>query len=261
MNKYKLIATDFDGTLLDSEKNISKENIEALKKCKEKGYYIVGVTARTSQSVFSVVDPLIFDYFILNNGTHVYDVLNSCLNTVVSIKKEEYILLFNEMKSLCKEIDFCSGNFYYVYGNDSVKKSFIINISSIDEIDDEIGRMNLFLHDVEKIEYYCDLINKKYPYINCFIMQDSDDVYKWLALLPKGFSKLSTLKELGIELGVSLEEMIFFGDGPNDLEVIGEVGCGVAMENALDIVKDKASTSTLSNNNSGVSYFINKNLF
>ena len=32
---YKLVAMDIDGTLLDSYGNISKENIEAIKKAKE----------------------------------------------------------------------------------------------------------------------------------------------------------------------------------------------------------------------------------
>lgn len=261
MSKYKLIATDFDGTLLDTDKNISKENIDALKKCKDNGYYVIGVTARTSKSVFSVVDSSLFDYLILNNGTHIFDASKKELSTVTFISKDEYSLIFNEMLPLCNEIDFCSGSFYYVYGNDSVKKPFIKNILNIDSINDEIGRMNLFLKDLEKIDYYCNLINEKYPNIKCFIMQDSDNDYQWLALLPKGFSKLSTLKDLGRKLNVDLNEMIFFGDGSNDVEVIGSVGCGVAMENALDIVKSNASRVTLSNNNSGVSYFINNNLF
>ena len=35
---YKLVAMDIDGTLLDSYGNISKENIEAIKKAKEQKY-------------------------------------------------------------------------------------------------------------------------------------------------------------------------------------------------------------------------------
>lgn len=261
MNNYKLIATDFDGTLLDDDKKVSLANINSLKKCRDNGYYVVGVTARTSQSVFSVADSSLFDYFILNNGTHVYDVSKKMLSAVALISVEDYSLIFEEMRLLCKEIDFCSGNLYYVYGNDTVRKSFIKNINGLSEINGDIGRMNLFLLEPDKLDYWCTIINDKYKNISCFIMQDSDSDYKWLVLLPKGFSKLSTLTELGKNLGVSLDQMIFFGDGPNDIEVIGGVGCGVAMENAINMVKDKAKMVTLSNNDSGVSYFIEKKLF
>ena len=38
---YKLVAMDIDGTLLDSYGNISKENIEAIKKAKEQNIEVV----------------------------------------------------------------------------------------------------------------------------------------------------------------------------------------------------------------------------
>ena len=82
MINCKIVSTDFDGTLLDENKNVSFENIEALKKCRENGLFIIGVTARTSNSVFSVIDKNLFDYFVLNNGTHLYDVRNDLLTTI-----------------------------------------------------------------------------------------------------------------------------------------------------------------------------------
>ncbi len=59
---------------------------------------------------------------------------------------------------------------------------------------------------------------------------------------------------------ISLDEMIFFGDGLNDLEVISEVGLGVAMGNALDEIKDKSKEVTDSNNNDGIVKFLDKKL-
>jgi len=256
MINCKIVSTDFDGTLLDENKNVSFENIEALKKCRENGLFIIGVTARTSNSVFSVIDKNLFDYFVLNNGTHLYDVRNDLLTTISSITKSKYTSIFEEMNSLCNEIDFCSGNYYYVYGKDSIKKSFIKNIHNLEEINEDIGRMNLFLLDSEKLEYYCDYINNKYQDINCFIMKDSDADDRWLVLQPKNVSKFSTLDVLGERLKIKKEEILFFGDGPNDIEVISNVGYGVAMENAIDKVKDNSKYVTLSNNDSGVAYFL-----
>lgn len=74
--RYKIVATDFDGTLLTSSKTISNVNKEALKKCKNNGFILVGITARNLSSIKSVCDVSMFDYLVINNGTYIYDVEN-----------------------------------------------------------------------------------------------------------------------------------------------------------------------------------------
>ena len=59
---------------------------------------------------------------------------------------------------------------------------------------------------------------------------------------------------------ISLDEMIFFGDGLNDLEVMAEVGLGVAMGNALEEIKDKSKEVTESNNEDGIVKFLDRKL-
>ena len=51
---------------------------------------------------------------------------------------------------------------------------------------------------------------------------------------------------------------IAFGDGRNDIDMIKNVGIGVAMGNALDIVKDVSKYITISHNEDGVIYFLKK---
>lgn len=52
------------------------------------------------------------------------------------------------------------------------------------------------------------------------------------------------------------DNTIFFGDGENDLTLIENVGLGIAMENAIEIVKNKASRVTLSNDEEGLAIFL-----
>ena len=52
--------------------------------------------------------------------------------------------------------------------------------------------------------------------------------------------------------GIPMEETIAFGDDRNDLEMIREAGIGVAMGNAIDIVKETADHVTDSCENLGV---------
>ena len=51
---------------------------------------------------------------------------------------------------------------------------------------------------------------------------------------------------------------VFFGDDNDDIGPIRECGCGVAVGNALDCVKECADHITLSNDEDGVAVFLNR---
>lgn len=77
-------------------------------------------------------------------------------------------------------------------------------------------------------------------------------------IIQPGRNKAAGLAELGKELNISLNEMCAFGDGGNDLEMLREVGLGVAMENAQDRVKKVSDKQTSDNQNQGVLNFISE---
>ena len=60
------------------------------------------------------------------------------------------------------------------------------------------------------------------------------------------------------ELCMTKDEMIAIGDGFNDLSMIKYAGMGVAMGNAQQIVKDNANFITLTNEEDGAAYAIEK---
>ena len=68
----------------------------------------------------------------------------------------------------------------------------------------------------------------------------------------KKASKLDAIKHMADYLDISLKDICAFGDDINDIEMIEHCGYGVAMANALDIVKEKADFVTLSNEENGV---------
>lgn len=71
-------------------------------------------------------------------------------------------------------------------------------------------------------------------------------------LIQPGVHKGSALARLGESLGIHPADMVAFGDGGNDIEMLQYVGCGVAMANAPDRVKAHADALTGSNNDDGV---------
>ena len=258
---YKLIAMDFDGTLLRDDKTISENTKNILKLYKDLGYLIVGVTARTLKSIKAVVPVDIFNYLIINNGVSIYNVNDDSMIYQGTIDINDAKDITNGIEDYCDQIDYITDNIYYTYLQK--KKSnldFIKDIDSIDEIDEQVARMNLFLKDKSKVNDYYELIKARYKDINCFIMQDSGSTDKWLVLNSKGVNKANTLKELGKMENISLDEMIFFGDGLNDLEVMKEVGLSVAMGNALEVIKENAKDIAISNNEDGIVDFLDKKL-
>lgn len=255
--EYKLIGIDFDGTLLDDNKKITLKTKKALTNAINK-YIIVGVTNRNLNSAKSVADLNLFNYLILNSGSNIYDLRKQECVSIDIINKKEALEITVLLNDFAKQIDFISGTTYYTYKGKRRKDSFSKKIDSIEQMPEDIARISIYLSNNEDANYCYELVNNKYKNINCFIMQDSFSNEKWIIINPKGINKETTLKSLGEKLNISMDEMIFFGDGLNDFEVMKKVGYSIAMGNALDEIKKIANEVTLSNNEDGIAYSIEK---
>ena len=73
-----------------------------------------------------------------------------------------------------------------------------------------------------------------------------------------GIDKAKCLAILLEKIGMTKDEMIACGDGFNDLTMIQYAGLGVAMANAQDVVKEAADFVTLSNEEDGVAFAVEK---
>ena len=60
MSNIKLIALDMDDTLLNTDKELTERNYQALKKASEKGIYIVPATGRLYDAIPDAVRNLDF---------------------------------------------------------------------------------------------------------------------------------------------------------------------------------------------------------
>lgn len=259
--KYNLISMDFDGTLLTSNKKVTTTTRNTLIEYKKNKHIIVGITARNLSSVKGVCDIDLFDYLILNNGSHIYDVKNEKGINVSNIDRNVAIEITENTKNIATQIDYCSLNKYYINTKEKLEpKNYLVKIESIDEVTETIARMNIFLHSTEEINKYREYIESNFNTVNVISMLDTDNVNsrKWLTINPKEVSKYSTLERLCTQLNISIKNVIFFGDGTNDLSIMNKVGLGVAMGNALQEVKDQAKAITLSNDEDGVAVFLNR---
>ena len=76
----------------------------------------------------------------------------------------------------------------------------------------------------------------------------------------QGIDKAKALDTVLIPMGYKKEEMIAFGDGHNDASMIKYAGIGVAMENAVQTLKDIADEVTLSNEDDGIAESLYKHM-
>lgn len=256
---YKIISMDFDGTLLTSDKKITERTKKALEECRNNGYYIIGVTARNIKSTKGVLDISLFDYIILNNGAFV---LNCKTNEILpfgvlatkDIEKIESI--FEGTNAKCEYVSLTT---YYL--KDTYDPTgYRTCITSRDEINEEIARMNIYVDTEEQLDYYKKVVLENMDTVNVVSMRDTDNknTRLWLTINDKGTNKLIALTKIADQLSINLDEVIFFGDGENDLLLLENVGMGVAMGNAIDIVKERSKAVTLSNDEEGICDYLTR---
>ena len=259
--KYKIIAMDFDGTLLTSDKKVTEKTRKILEEYRNNGYIIIGITARNLTSANNVLDIQIFDYVILNNGAFVLNVKTGKITSFGTLNSSDIKKIEDTFKGTNAKCEYVSLNKYYIEGaNDP--KGIRVNINSTDEITEEIARMNVYLETEEELKHYKQVIQNSIDTVNVVSMRDTDDknTRLWLTINQKDTNKLITLTRIIEGLSISLDEVIFFGDGENDLLLLENVGMGVAMGNSIDEVKDKSKAITLSNDEEGIYDYLSKNI-
>ena len=257
--KYKIISMDFDGTLLTSDKKVTENTKNILKQYKDNGFIMVGVTARNLSSVKNVLDINMFDYIILNNGAFILNVRTNEIISFGVISKNDLNKIHGIFKNLPVQFEYASLNKYYMIDSKS-SVGFRVSINSMEEIDEEIVRMNVYFESEEQLNYYKNVIQDTIKTVNVVSMKDTDNLNSkvWLSINEKNTTKLTALTKLANNLGIKLSEIIFFGDGENDLLLLENVGMGVAMGNAIEVVKEKSKAIALSNDEEGIyNYLIN----
>ena len=256
----RLIAVDLDGTLLNSQKELTPRTKEALTRAAEKGVHIVPATGRTFGGVPEIVRSLPFvRYGICINGGSVWDAqIDGAIHTA-EIPYERAEEIFDYVEQFHTMYD-C-----YVDGwGKSDRKFFDHLLDYVDEdvvkiikatrslVDDFRGYIRSLGHDIQKIilffrdlEVHDRMIEK--------IRADLPDMAV-TAALPcnielnnKDANKGAALRILCEHLGFGPEQAMAFGDGGNDQSMIETAGLGVVMANGVPELKAAADYITLSN--------------
>ena len=249
MSERKLFVFDIDGTLLDSQKQPLASTKKALQLLKEAGHYVMIATGRSRYLAMEVIEPLGFEHYIVCNGSAAF------------IHHEQIykrLLPKAQMQAYLKETAELAIDTAYI-GLDVSKRASTFQPDRMEEAMRSFGSHTpeLAVDFPESNDVYQMLAYYDSEYEHYF-----DERYNELAfvrwhpncvdVIPKGGSKATTMLKVAEHLGLSIADVIAFGDGLNDCEMLQEAGVGVAMGNATLEVQQHADIVTETNDKDGI---------
>lgn len=262
----KIIAVDVDGTLVNSKHEITEKTKNTFIKCQEKGHIVVIASGRDVEGVRNLAKSLKFDLFngVLSNynGCRVTNFKTGeiLFNHTLEVNEANEIIQF--IRDLNVEIfTFKDGK---VYSDDEKNKSLIDTTNRLKigyEIDENMRNGINFITNNIIMGQDKKIIDKLYP----IVQKEFKDKFtivrtspNYIEIMPKGYSKGSSLLEIANYYKMSQKNIICFGDEENDYSMFDISGISVAMGNASEKIKEKADYITKTNNEDGISYFLEK---
>ncbi|MGL5414853.1 MAG: HAD family hydrolase [Clostridium sp.] len=258
----KAIFLDIDGTLIDCFKgilDITPRVKAVIRAIQAKGDYVFIATGRPYAFLSQAILDFGFDGFILANGAQViinnktiysdYIPKETITNLIETLEKEkiQYILQGEKycyMKETFKE-------FYDFYNKVGIERTLFKGDYSLEEAN--TYKVEMLCLDDETAEKCLKIVssNPEYAYVS------SIDIRAFELYSKKNTKAVGILKALEY-LGIDIKNSYAFGDGKNDIEMLSTVGCGIAMGNASDEVKEHANEITETVYNDGVAVGIEK---
>lgn len=286
MKLIKVIASDMDGTLLNSQHDITEENVKAILKAKELGIHFIIATGRMYDSVKPFMDKYgIKCEYILMNGAEFRDengeIVESIgmnkgkIKDILDILRKENLIVelytgdgsytINTKEEALKEMVYRVQNFEKVQDYDKALEiaknhdhfkslKYIDDIDEFIESDIEVRKIITFSNDIEIIKKTKSELSDigGLAVLSSFITN--------IEITDERAQKGYILKKVTEKMGVKNEEVIAFGDSFNDYSLFTEFKKAYAMENAIPEIKEIAKNITDTNDNSGVAKAIYKEL-
>ena len=249
----KLVAMDIDGTLLGKSKKLTKYTREILKQAGNQGIHLVIASGRALKAIPEMLLNIEgMEYVITSNGSSVFRLSDQkrIYGKDLDKKQIQSLLTFYKMWKCPMEV-FIEGEAYASleyyqhpedYGASEAGVEYVHTTRT--PVDDLIQFVEMNQNRIEGVNYIVDdpqlkkMMRETLESVENLYVTSS--VPRYIEVSHGSVCKRNAIDWLAKYLHIYKEEIAAFGDGENDLEMIEYAGYGVAMGNAVDLLK-KAS--------------------
>ena len=263
----KIIATDLDHTLLDSNRAVSARTRAALDAAREAGIWVVPATARQPIGLVGIAEQAGFDSWAL------------CSNGAFAINLSTQELLFAEeldvptLTELSAAIDAAIPGLKFASiqqaGARFVAQHGYAELAHFEDHKRDPATMGgvpltevVAAPSLKLIVRHPDMAPAAlFDRVNALELTCYESTLSgapFVELSAAGITKASGLATLCGHLGIDRADVLAFGDGMNDIAMLEWAGHGVAMANADSTVQRAADEVTRSNNDDGVAQVIER---
>lgn len=275
MGKYKLIAMDMDGTLLNDEKEISPKTLKTLERLQKDGTLLTICTGRNISGIEKYMEllkpkgPVICCNGAIIMSAGGKETLMNC-----TMNKDDARSIYDLGLQLGATLLIWCGNAFYTnelnersYGYRKYSGLDPVFLEDFEALNEKGITKILFCHNPEQVNEYLKIVEEKEQEIreaedtDCNNDLFTDTTYCkslpiFLEFFSKRVSKGKALEFISKHLGIALNETVAFGDGMNDYPLIEKSGLGIAMGNSCRELKETANFVTLDNENDGIAFAI-----
>lgn len=268
----KMIGFDLDGTLLNSNKEISDYTRDVMREAVEQGVIILPATGRPLTGIPKPVMALPgIRYAVTANGARVVDVQEDKVlhEALLPYEKGKELLEIFAKYDTYREVYYEGFGYATADMEERIEEYMPIKpmieymrttrrrVPDVEAMFHEkkmaVDKLQALFRDTETRDLAMKEVKEKVQGVAVTsalgnnIEANGEDAQKGIALL-----------KLGEILGIKKDEIMAFGDGSNDMDMIRRVGFGVAMENGIDEIKEAADYITVTNDEHGVAKAIEK---
>lgn len=242
-NRYELIISDVDGTLVEWNKSLTEKTIEAVEIIKRKGIKFSLATGRSLKATQKFMDALrISEPMILFNGARIYDPALREYPFRKIIDKEVVKKVLEEIEKrklgsvlLTGERIMSASPTEYVRDFE-IHDGITLEIVDHSEIDEYLELTKIMIIDSEE---KIDELTYELSYLSegCTLSRTAGT---YLEIIPRNIDKGIALEELSRITRIPLEKIIALGDNQNDINMLKKAGLGIAVSPAYKNVADSA---------------------
>jgi len=264
---YRLIAMDLDDTLLHDDLTVSGPTREALKRAMDLGVHLTIATGRMYASARQIARQIELNVPII---TYQGSLVRNLLDGQTLYERNVPVRAARLFYEYCRE----HGLHLQTYIDDQLfaaeenerLKAYAAQSKIPYTIESQFGELVSTSTQQTKLIIIDEpsRLDAIKPELEALLgpgVHLTKSKSNFLELTHEEGTKGHALKFLAAHYGISMEETIAIGDAWNDREMIEAAGLGVAMANAVPELKALANFVTLSNNEDGVKYVLEKFVF